>query len=243
MNVPKKSIDYPNTDYRNIGYPKDNAKPKPPKPKSNIAGFPAGTWRQAPLILPTMFSKRKRVFLNFTDKLKIVEQLKNGDSGPSLARKYGVENATLTDIKKNSDASTNYASALNIEDISLYRKVMRMAENKDSDPAVYTWFMQLSSQEQPISGPLICEKALEMNEKLLLPKMPTKSLVSKNEMSSPGYKASKSCITAMVCGNINGTHRLPLLEVCKSAVLQRNKNISCYLQKIYIPRGWIQRFL
>ncbi|UYV72099.1 hypothetical protein LAZ67_9001807 [Cordylochernes scorpioides] len=56
-----------------------------------------------------------------------VDQLKNGASGSSLARKYGVGNATISDIKKNSDAITNYASALDNEDGSLYRKAMKMA--------------------------------------------------------------------------------------------------------------------
>ncbi|UYV76717.1 hypothetical protein LAZ67_14001865 [Cordylochernes scorpioides] len=79
--------------------------------------------------------------LSFTDKLKIVDLLKNGASGSSLARKYGVGNATISDIKKNSDAITNYASALDNEDGSLNRKAMKMAENKDLDAAVYTWFM------------------------------------------------------------------------------------------------------
>ncbi|XP_023224155.1 jerky protein homolog-like [Centruroides sculpturatus] len=167
---------------------------------------------------------------------------------------------------------------------------MKMAENKDLDTAVYTWFMQVRSQGQPISGPLICEKALQMNKKLggnadfqastgwlmcfksrhgireldiqdekfladtesaerlkksfknmidkdgykktnvynadetglYWKKMPTKTLVSKNEMSAPGFKARKSCITVMVCGNITGTHRLPLLIVGKS------KNPRCF---------------
>ncbi|UYV64995.1 hypothetical protein LAZ67_3002687 [Cordylochernes scorpioides] len=112
---------------RNISYPKANPKPKPLKPKANIAGFPAGTWRQAPFILPTMSSKRKRVVLSFTDKLKI---LGNMDG-----------NVTSTDLKKNSDAITNYASA-------------------------YTWLMQLCSQGQPIRGTLISEMALEMNDKI-----------------------------------------------------------------------------
>ncbi|UYV75041.1 hypothetical protein LAZ67_12002218 [Cordylochernes scorpioides] len=84
-----------------------------PKPKANIAGFPAGTWRQAPFILPTMSSKRKGGVLSFTDKFELVDQLKNGASGSSLARKYGVVNVTtISDIKKNSDAIKNYSSAL-----------------------------------------------------------------------------------------------------------------------------------
>ena len=41
-----------------------------------------------------------------------------------------------------------------------------MAENQTSDTAVYTWFMQIRGQGQPVSGPLICEKAMELNRKL-----------------------------------------------------------------------------
>ncbi|XP_067139686.1 jerky protein homolog-like [Centruroides vittatus] len=165
-----------------------------------------------------------------------------------------------------------------------------MTENQDLDIAVYTWFMQVHSQGQPITGPLVCEKTLEMNKKLggnadfkatagwlkhfksrhairelnihgeklsadtesaeclkesfkntidkedyqktnvynadetglYWKKMPTKTLVSKNEMSAPGFKVSKSRITVMVCGNVTGTHRLPLLIVGKS------KNPRCF---------------
>lgn len=46
--------------------------------------------------------------------------------------------------------------------------------------------------------------------------MPTKSLVSKRETAAPGYKPSKSRITAMVCANSTGTHRLPLLIIGKA---------------------------
>ncbi|UYV73261.1 SPOPL [Cordylochernes scorpioides] len=52
----------------------------------------------------------------WTHKPFSVDQLKNGASGSSLARKYGVGNATIADIKKNSDAITNYISALDNED-------------------------------------------------------------------------------------------------------------------------------
>ncbi|UYV64994.1 hypothetical protein LAZ67_3002686 [Cordylochernes scorpioides] len=62
--------------------------------------------------------------------------------------------------------------------------------------------------------------------------MPTKSLVAKNEMSAPGYKASISRITAMVCGNINGTRRLPLLIIGRFAN-PRNKKNCLFLPVIY----------
>ncbi|XP_067144543.1 jerky protein homolog-like [Centruroides vittatus] len=211
--------------------------------------------------------KRKHVVLSVSDKLKIIDQFKSGASRLTLAGEYGVGKTTITDIKKNSDAIKKFASVLDSEDGSMHRKMMKMAENKDLDTSVYTWFMQVCSQRQPISGHLICEKALQMNKKLggnadfqastswllrfksrhgireldiqgekLLAdaksaeyetglywkKMPTKTLVSKNEMSAPGFKASKSHITVMVCGNVTGTHRLPLLIVGKS------KNPRCF---------------
>ncbi|XP_023237333.1 jerky protein homolog-like, partial [Centruroides sculpturatus] len=244
-----------------------------------------------------MASKRKRVVLSVSDKLKIIDQLKCGASGSSLARKYGVGNATISDIKKNSNAIKKFASVLDSEDGSLHRKTMRMAENKDLDIAVFTWFMQVRSQGQPISGPLICENALQMNKKLgskadfkatsgwlkhfksrhgireldiqgeklsadtesakslkvsfknmidkedykktnvynadetglYWKKMPTKTLVSKNEMSAPGFKVSKLRITVMVCGNVTGTHRLSLLIVGKS------RNPRCFKRIKKLP--------
>lgn len=43
-------------------------------------------------------------------------------------------------------------------DGNLHRLTMKTAENQNLDIAIiYTWFMQVHSQGQPISGPLICE--------------------------------------------------------------------------------------
>ncbi|UYV66652.1 hypothetical protein LAZ67_4002451 [Cordylochernes scorpioides] len=74
--------------------------------------------------------------------------------------------------------------------------------------------------------------------------MPTKSLVAKNEMSAPGYKASKSRITAIVCGNINETHRLPLLSIGKFANPRCFKGIKNGLLSIRNKRtrGLVQTF-
>lgn len=43
---------------------------------------------------------------------------------------------------------------------------MKVARNQDLDKATETWFLQKRSSNEPISGPLICEKALEINAKL-----------------------------------------------------------------------------
>ncbi|UYV67046.1 K02A2.6-like, partial [Cordylochernes scorpioides] len=87
-----------------------------------------------------------------TNKLKIVDPLKNSASGSSLARKYGDGNATISDIQKNSDAITNYASALDNEDgkINLKKAVYTAAEAwttlKDTTLAK-SWNKLLPSEE------------------------------------------------------------------------------------------------
>lgn len=53
---------------------------------------------------------------------------------------------------------TKFACALDGKDGSLCRKPIKVAENKDLGTAVYTWFMQVGSLGQPISGSLICER-------------------------------------------------------------------------------------
>ncbi|KAK9693035.1 Tc5 transposase DNA-binding domain [Popillia japonica] len=40
---------------------------------------------------------------------------------------------------------------------------MKSADNQELDLAMYTWFMQIRSQGQPINGPIICEKVLQIN--------------------------------------------------------------------------------
>jgi hypothetical protein len=51
------------------------------------------------------------------------------------------------------------------------RKVMKVAKYHDLDKAMEMWFIQKRNLNEPISGPLICEKALEMNTKLKGPKV------------------------------------------------------------------------
>ena len=63
-----------------------------------------------------------------------------------------------------------FASKLNSEEGTLKRKTARSANNKALEDAMYMWFTQRRSLGEPISGPLICEKALQFNEQLNGPK-------------------------------------------------------------------------
>uniref|UniRef100_A0A1B6LJJ7 HTH CENPB-type domain-containing protein n=1 Tax=Graphocephala atropunctata TaxID=36148 RepID=A0A1B6LJJ7_9HEMI len=113
-----------------------------------------------------MSSKRKRVVLSLADKIKIIEQLDKGVSGKHLADVYKVGTSTISDIKKNKSSIVNFVSVLENEDGSSSRKSMKTAENKELEEAVFKWFLQQRTLGNPLSGPIICEKATLFAEKM-----------------------------------------------------------------------------
>ncbi|CAH1996004.1 unnamed protein product [Acanthoscelides obtectus] len=113
-----------------------------------------------------MASKRKRVVLSLADKLKIIEQLDKGVTGKKLSEIYGVGQATICDIKNSKSTLLNFVSVLENEDGSSSRKTMKTATNKNLEDAVFKWFLQQRSMGNPISGPILCEKAKILAEKL-----------------------------------------------------------------------------
>ncbi|CAB3220360.1 unnamed protein product [Arctia plantaginis] len=60
----------------------------------------------------------------------------------------------------------NCVSVLENEDGSSSRKTMKTATNKNLEDAVFKWFLQQRSMGNPISGPILCEKAKILAEKL-----------------------------------------------------------------------------
>nr|CAH7717065.1 unnamed protein product [Callosobruchus chinensis] len=113
-----------------------------------------------------MASKRKRVVLSLADKLKIIEQLDKGVTGKKLSEIYGVGQATICDIKNSKSTLSNFVSVLENEDGSSSRKTMKTSTNKNLEYAVFKWFLQQRSMGNPISGPILCEKAKILAEKL-----------------------------------------------------------------------------
>lgn len=111
-------------------------------------------------------SKRKRVVLSLKDKINIIDSLKKGETGRKLADKYGVGTSTISDIKKNTDSILSYTCKLDSDDGSKHRKMMKKPKHELLEDALYCWFLQKRSTGQPISGPLLCEKAIELNNKV-----------------------------------------------------------------------------
>lgn len=113
-----------------------------------------------------MASKRKRVVLSLADKLKIIEQSDKGVTGKKLAEMYGVGQSTISDIKSSKRTLLNFVSVLENNDGSSSRKSMKAATNKDLEDVIFKWFLQQRSLGSPISGPILCEKAKILAEKL-----------------------------------------------------------------------------
>lgn len=111
-------------------------------------------------------SKRSRHVLSIEKKLEIISRLEKGESGTNLAKIYDVGKATISDIKKNKDTILKFVSKLDSEDGSQKRKTMKGPKDEKLENAMFLWFIQRRSKGEPISGPLLCEKALVMNQKL-----------------------------------------------------------------------------
>lgn len=120
----------------------------------------------SPPLIPSTSNKRKRNVLTMEKKIEIRSKLGKGKTSVFLARFYNIGKATVTDILKNRDAIMSFASKMDSGDGMKKRKVIKSAKNQELDKAMETWFIQIRSLNEPISDLLICEKALEMNEKL-----------------------------------------------------------------------------
>lgn len=76
--------------------------------------------------------------------------------------------------------------------------------------------------------------------------LPRKTLASISEKYAPGFKIQKERVTAMVCANASGNHRLPLLLIAKARRPRCFKGVNMdalpvryYGQKAY---GWSKKY-
>ena len=108
--------------------------------------------------------KRKRAVLSLECKLTILDRLKAGATQEKLSHEYGIGRSTVGYIKKNEDKIRSFASTMESMAISKKgRKVMRLADDGKLDEAVYLWFVQKRTQDMPVSGPILCEKAAQLH--------------------------------------------------------------------------------
>ena len=110
--------------------------------------------------------KRKRTVVSLETKLAILDRLKKGEIQAQLASEYGVGKSTVANIKKNEEKIRNFATTMDSLAMSKKRKVMRLADDDKLDQALFLWFVQKRSQNLPVSGPVLCEKAAIMHAQI-----------------------------------------------------------------------------
>ena len=95
-------------------------------------------------------------------KLANLDQLKKGESQSRLTSEYAIGKSTIGDIKKNKGKINCFAATMDSLTMSTNEcKVMQIADDDKLDEALFLWFMHKRSQSLLVSGPVLCERAME----------------------------------------------------------------------------------
>ena len=108
--------------------------------------------------------KRKRIVLSIEDKVKIIDLLDKSVSYSVIVAKLGIGKSTVSGINKNREKIRSFSREMVDIGMKKQAKVMKVSEDKRLDQAVFLWFKQKRSEGVPISGPLLCEKAIELSK-------------------------------------------------------------------------------
>ena len=100
-------------------------------------------------------TRKSYVSLTSTQKFKLLEDIKNGTKQADAARNYGVERTTISELKTQ-EAKIRQA---NLENKQPDKKRVKVSGGEDVQKAMLTWFRQARSENIPINGPLLLEKA------------------------------------------------------------------------------------
>ena len=109
--------------------------------------------------------KRKRRVLCIEGKVAIINHLEIS-SANVIVKRYGVGDSTVSDIKKNHYKILCFAQEMRDMGMSKTAKVMKVGDDEQHDKAVYLWFKQKQMEGVPISGPILCEKAVQLHKKM-----------------------------------------------------------------------------
>ena len=106
-----------------------------------------------------MSTKQKRKSLSMSLKLKIIEEIDKNRSYDSIAKEYEISKACVAGINKNRQS---FREIEETNDINLKSKKLRTAIYPELEDSLLSWFKNTRSDNIPISGPLLCEKATQL---------------------------------------------------------------------------------
>ncbi len=101
--------------------------------------------------------------LSIDDKLQLMDE---SVSYAVISEKYGVGRSTVNGIKKNREKLLTFKKDMIDMGMSRNAKTMRLGENLKLDKAVFLWFKQKRMEHIPVSGPMLCEKAVQLSSQL-----------------------------------------------------------------------------
>ena len=113
-----------------------------------------------------MATKRKRNVLTLQLKLELLDKMERGVSRTKLMEEYKVVSSTLYDIKKQSGQLRKFLMETESKKVAETRKTLHQSRSEELDRVLYEWFALKRSEGACISGPMLQEKAKELQAKL-----------------------------------------------------------------------------
>ena len=98
-------------------------------------------------------------------KYKALQKIEAKSTKKSVTEKYGVKNNTISTWIPN---KRKFFEAYESGQVNLSRKKLKKSDNKDLDEAVFTWLKNAHSNNIPVTGIIIKEKALSLAKSLEL---------------------------------------------------------------------------
>ena len=108
--------------------------------------------------------KRKLKNTKLIQKCQIIRQIEKGMTNKEASEKFGVPKNTISTWMKNKDKLFE-----GLEQSSSDAKKMRGCDYEQVEKAVFKWFSLQRSQNVPIDGPILKEKALQFAKSFNFP--------------------------------------------------------------------------
>ena len=108
--------------------------------------------------------KRKLKNTKLIKKCQIIRQIEKGMTNKEASEKFGVPKNTISTLIKNKDKLFE-----RLEQSSSDAKKIQGCDYEQVDKAVFKWFSLQRSQNVPIDGPILKEKALQFAKSFNFP--------------------------------------------------------------------------
>ncbi|KRX65961.1 Jerky protein [Trichinella sp. T9] len=100
-----------------------------------------------------------------SEKLVVCGLVERGESLRKITESFGVGLSTVSDICCSRRQLTDFVLHMDTSNSRSSRKLIKKASNSALDLAIYMWFLYTCALDQPISGPILQEKALAVSTK------------------------------------------------------------------------------